>query len=394
MDVTTDRLLYLDAPTGLAGDMLLCALTDAGADQETILRQLRTLPLDNWSAQFHETQQHGLRARQLEVEVSGEQPHRHLADILALIEAAHFPPRAETIAVTAFRELAAAEAQVHGCDVAKVHFHEVGAVDSIVDLCGCALALDALGVRDCYVSQLPLSSGTVTCAHGVLPVPAPAAAALLRGFQLTPVPLTGELITPTGAALLRAMECRQTPPPPFTVLATGYGAGHRQLPQPNLLRAWVGVAAADGEGRDEVEVLTVNIDDDSGEMLSVLWEKAFAAGARDLAFTPLLMKKGRPAWQAQIIVPAGQGEAMAALLLRETGALGCRLRREGRVLAPRQTRQVATVYGAIAVVCSGTTLAPEAEAVKAAAAAHGVTFREVYQAALAAAWQQTAGGQQ
>lgn len=387
------RILYLDAASsGLAGDMLFAALLDAGADFDSLLARLRGLPLDSWRIDYSRVRQHGLEAADIAIHYPPQHIHRHLEDILAIIAAAGFPPRAEAVACRAFELLAAAEATAHGCDKEQVHFHEVGAVDSILDICGVALAADALDIGAVYASALPLSQGFVDCEHGRLPVPAPAALHLLRGWPLSASDLMGELVTPTGAALLRALEA-QPKLPDFTLCAVGQGAGKRQLPRPNILRALVGETAAapiagagPGFSYDQVDVIEANIDDSSGEMLAALWDRAFALGAKDMCYTPLLMKKGRPAWQVQLIVPWGEAARFAPLLFAETSAIGCRCRSEQRILAPRRSIAADTAYGPIAVKISGQNIAPEADSVQAAAARHNTPFKQVYQAALAAAY--------
>lgn len=382
----TADLLYIDAPTGLAGDMLLAGLLDCGLDQEELIRDLRKLDLGPWSLQTTPLTQQGLAARQVEIVYPPQHQHRHLQDIQALIRQADLPKAGAELALKTFRLLAEAEAAAHGCGVEAVHFHEVGAVDSILDICGVSLGLCRLGVERVYCSPLPWSRGWVDCTHGRLPVPAPAVARLLTGLQVQGTELEGELITPTGAALLRAAAVQQTPPPAFQVVATGCGAGHRQLPVPNAVRLTLGRSGEADPCRDEVEVLRTNIDDSPGETLGALWEQAFGAGALDLCYVPLLMKKGRPAWQIQMIVPAGQGDRFAAMLFAETGAIGCRITRERRVKAERRLETVETAFGPILVKVSGENLAPEADSVQAAAQRSARPFKLVYAAALAEAW--------
>jgi len=377
-------IIYIDAPTGLAGDMLLAALLDAGADQEALLAALRRLPIGDWTLTVTPVSQQGLAGLDVAIAYPHQHQHRYLADIEAIISAAAFPARADALARQAFRLLAEAEAAAHGCSPEEVHFHEVGAVDSILDICGVALLMDMLEIREVYCSPLPLSGGYVDCEHGRLPVPAPAVLQLLQGFRLVPSEIRGEAVTPTGAALLKALGARPAMPD-FILEKVGKGAGKRQLGVVNMVRVLLGSSTAAGPDRDMVEVLYANIDDCGGETLAALWEQAFALGALDMCYSPLLMKKGRPAWQLQMIVPDGRSATFAPLLFAETTTLGCRVSREYRYKAPRQQLTADTPYGPVAVVWSGNTLAPEADSVREAAAAQQVPFKEVYNAALAAA---------
>jgi uncharacterized protein (TIGR00299 family) protein len=251
-----------------------------------------------------------------------------------------------------------------------------------LEICGVALAIGDLGVTEVFCSPLPSSSGFVECAHGRLPVPAPATLTLLRGYSFYDSGLVGELITPTGAALLRALEARQCCPA-YTLEAVGLGAGNRDLPLPNIMRALLG--SAGGNTVDEVDVLSSNIDDTSGEMLGSLLPLLLEAGALDACYIPLIMKKGRPAWQLQVICPPALTDKLAELILAESSTLGLRIRREQRRVLPRYSRQVATAGGDIAVKISGHNIAPEYEDVARAARLSGLPFKEVYRQALLAA---------
>jgi pyridinium-3,5-bisthiocarboxylic acid mononucleotide nickel chelatase len=382
------RIAYLDCPSGIAGDMLLSALIDAGADFAWIKNQLAQLQLGEWQMRLAPVAKDGIMAQQLDISFEEGHHHRTYRDIRALLERPAWPEQALAIARRSFQALAEAEAEVHGCSADKVHFHEVGALDSLLDICGVALAMANLEISQVYVSELPLSQGYVNCQHGRLPLPAPAAALLLRGFRLAPSNIVGETITPTGAALLHGCAAKQELPA-LLLERVGQGAGHHDFPgQPNVLRVLLGAdeAAATPPGllSDQVDVLRSNIDDASGELLGQLWDKAWALGALDLCYTPLLMKKGRPGWELTLIVPPGRAAEFAALVFRHTTTLGLRYVREARLLLPRESVKVATAYGEISVKVSGDTIAPEADEVAAAAAATGNTFKQVYQAALAA----------
>ena len=398
----SEKILYLDAPSGLSGDMLLAALCACGVDESLLQQQLAALELPGWHMQSCTVLKNGLAAHKIDFICAEEHSHRHLPLILGMIERAKLPPRAQALAVRAFTLLAEAEAEAHGCGVAEVHFHEVGAADAILDICGVALALDILDIKRVYCSPLPLSGGFVECAHGRIPVPAPATLNLLRGYNLYDSGLMGELITPTGAALLKAMDAVQQKPA-FALHRVGLGAGNRDLPIANVLRALLGTilplcdiaqdsaaqeeAPDDGDlpadiKRDEVDIITCNIDDSGGEALAHLLPLLLQAGALDACYIPLMMKKGRPAWQLQVIAPPALTRSLAALIFAESSDIGLRLRRESRLLLPRRNRRIHTAYGVINVKVCGNNIAPEYEDVAQAAAAAGLPFKEVYRQAL------------
>ncbi len=376
------KIAYLDCPTGISGDMLLAALIDAGAPLDQIREQLKKLDLDSWQIEQQTVIKQGLAAQHVVVSFERQHYHRNLADILALIEAADFPPKASELASAAFKLLAAAEAKVHGCSIGEVHFHEVGAVDSILDICGVMLSLDYLQIEQVYCSALPLSEGSVECQHGRIAVPAPAVVQLLKGMILAPSGCRGELITPTGAALLKAVAAEQQTPC-FRLLSVGAGAGTKELAEANILRVMIG--EIDDSKDESVDVLRTNIDDASGELLGQLWDKAINDGALDISYSPLLMKKGRPAWELQLIVPTGESGRFAQLIFEHTTTFGLRVSREQRIIAPRHKDTVKTIYGEIGVTISGNTIAPEYEDCLAAADSNKVSFKQVYAAALAAA---------
>ncbi|MCR4962625.1 MAG: nickel pincer cofactor biosynthesis protein LarC [Firmicutes bacterium] len=385
------NVLCLDAPTGIAGDMLVAALTDLGASWEKIERDLRLLPLSHWQGHFFQTQKNGLSARRFQVDYT-EDCLRDYRQIREMLQTVAWPQRAKDTALRAFAVLAQAEAKAHGCLPEQVHFHEVGAVDSLVDIGAAALAADMLQIEQTYIGTLPWSRGSVQAAHGRLPLPAPAVRHLLTDYRFETVAWEGELITPTGAALLAALSARQTPPPPFTLKAAGCGAGTKDFPVANILYAVLGeeeAAPAEDLLMDEVAVLTANVDDCSGELLAALWEKAAEIGVLDLSFMPIWMKKGRPAWQIMLLIAPERQNQARDLLLRHTTVIGLRFRREKRWKLPRQIFTVDTEYGPVAVKQAGNTLAPEYESVKQAAEAAGATVKEVYYAALSAAARKT-----
>lgn len=375
-------VLYLDCPTGLSGDMLVAALLDCGLEIADWERELKRLALPEWQLESRRVTKNGLAAHKIEFRCPEEHQHRHLSDILPLIQQAGLPAPATALAEKAFHLLAEAEAAAHGCSVEEVHFHEVGAMDAILDICGTALALHQLKVGQVYCAPLPLSGGFVDCAHGRMPVPTPATLNLLQGFELYDSGLMGEIITPTGAALLKALAVRQQKPS-FRLAAIGLGAGNRDLPLPNILRACLGEMSSPEEESDQVEVLHCNLDDSTGEMLGYLLPRLLAAGARDACYTPIYMKKGRPAWQLQVIAAPGMADSLAQLIFAESSGIGLRVSRERRITLPRQLRTVDTPYGAVRVKIAGNNIAPEYEDVAAAAEAHHLPFKVVLRQVLA-----------
>lgn len=323
------RLLYLDCVAGAAGDMLLAALLDAGAGEDSVRGGLDGLGVGGLRVEVGRTERHGISAARVEVLAPPEPGHRDWRDVRAMLDGAGLPPRAARIAHDAFRRLAEAEGRVHGVDPDDVHFHEVGAADALADVCGVALAADALGVERVACSPLPVGRGFVESAHGRLPLPAPATLQLLRGAPLRGVELDAELVTPTGAALVAALVAEFAgafgPLPPMTLEAVGYGAGSRDLPElPNLVRVLVGAAAPEPARGDAVLVET-SLDDLSPELVPDAAAACTAAGALDVWTVPAQMKLGRPGLVLSAIARPEHERALADAMLRETSALGVRV---------------------------------------------------------------------
>jgi uncharacterized protein (TIGR00299 family) protein len=350
-------LLWLDCFSGISGDMLLGALVDAGLDLDALRAGLASLPLSDYTLEATRVTEHGISGARLHVQVDESTPHEHrrLADITALLDAASLPQRAHERARAIFQRLAEAEAAIHGTAPDEVTFHEVGAVDSIVDIVGAALALDLLDVAEVYCSELPLTSGRVRSAHGALPVPAPATLELLRGTGAVwrSVPTEGELVTPTGAALVATLARFERPT--MRLSAVGYGFGARKLPWANCLRALIGAApeqqsrAEAGFERDEVVVIEANIDNMTGEALGWLMEHLLANDALDVSYTPLQMKKNRPATLLTVIARPEDASQLAARMLRESATLGVRMHHTERIKAGREVREIETPLGPVRV---------------------------------------------
>jgi len=388
------KLAYFDPFSGASGDMILGAIVDAGLPVKALREEMGKLPLAGYSLAAQKTQRGGIAATKVNVKLKGhphdDHPNRHLPDILRAIERSDLPDDDKRQASAVFQRLAEAEGRVHGCPPEKIHFHEVGAVDAIVDIVGSVVGLRLLGVERVVCGPVRTGMGFVTCAHGRLPVPAPAAAELLKGFPTVGTEVEGELTTPTGAALLTTLCDAFGPRPLMTVTAVGYGAGAatRETP-PNVLRLFVGEVAteAEAEETDEVLVVEANLDDITGEIIGYVLERLFAAGALDAFLIPIHMKKNRPGVILQAIVEPGNAPAIEQIILTETSTFGIRRTRASRRKLRRESVEVETRYGKIRVKVGhmGKTLvhaAPEYEDCRRAAAEAAVPLKHVYDAAL------------
>jgi len=375
------KICYLDAFSGIAGDMLVGALAGAGADPAALGAGLASLDLGA-TFDFEQTRRGGIGATKFHVRSGDQHHHRHLSHILEIIGRAAIPERARQNAAAVFERLAAAEARVHQVPVERVHFHEVGAVDSIADIVGACLGFELLGVEEIHCSPLNLGSGTVRTEHGVLPVPAPATAALLEGKPVYSRGPACELTTPTGAALAATLARSFGPLPPMRLWATGYGAGDHDFPEnPNVLRVLVGEATGAPEAAT-VSVLEANIDDSTAEVLGFAMERLLAAGALDVTLSPLQMKKGRPGTLVRVIARPEDQESLAAALFAETSTLGLRLTTAERRVQARRTVEVETPHGKVRIKVSGEgNFAPEYEDCRRLALESGVPLQQILAAA-------------
>jgi uncharacterized protein (TIGR00299 family) protein len=372
------RICYLDAFSGISGDMLVGALADAGAPVASLSEALRALDTGA-QYRFEETQRCGIRALKFHVD-GGEKQHRHrgLADILELIERAAIPERAKQNASSVFRRLGEVEARVHHVPVERVHFHEVGAVDSISDIVGACLGFELLGIEQIHCSPLNLGGGTVETAHGTLPVPAPATAALVEGKPVYSRGPQMELTTPTGAAIATTLACGFGALPPMRIASIGYGAGGRDFKQQaNVLRVLVGEATGAAEATT-VSIIESNIDDSTPEVLGFAMERLLAAGALDVTLAPVIMKKNRPGTLLRIIARPEDQETLAALAFAETSTLGVRIYSAERRVEGRRIVEVETPHGAVRVKVSGSgEFAPEYEDCRRIALASGVPLKDI-----------------
>ncbi len=379
---------HFDCVSGLAGDMTLAALVSAGWSEAELLALPARLRLEGVEIVVTRTRRGPFAAVHVDVRTNEKQPHRHLHHIDAILDAADLPARVRDQAKAVFRKLAEAEAEVHGSTVAKVHFHEVGAVDAIIDIAGSLLGLDALGITSVSSSALPLGSGSVDSQHGRIPVPAPATALLLRGAPVHGGPVEGELVTPTGAALLMTLVSAWGDPPAFRLEAVGTGAGTKDFPaHPNIVRLLVGERTGAVTADRTVAVLETALDDDNPQFVSATIQRLLAAGALDAMVAPVTMKKGRSGLWLVIVAEPADARRLAELVLRDTSTLGVRVREERRIELPRRMMEVSTPYGAVrvkvAVLPEGTERAmPEFDSVFDVAEHAGVSLREVASAAL------------
>lgn len=379
------KIAYADCYSGISGDMFLAALLDAGLSLETLQDGIEKLNLpEKVELRLTETHKGALRAANLEVVVPHSHTHRHLSDILDILSNSGLPEQVKQTAGRIFTLLAEAEARVHGEPVEHVHFHEVGALDSIVDVTGAVLGLDALGIERLYASALPYGAGTIHTDHGRIPLPAPATLEVLRLAQapLTPSPAEVELVTPTGAAILGALATFERPA--LTITGTGVGAGKRDLDWPNVMRLIVGEAPR--SAASEMIQLETNIDDMNPQFYGYLMEKLFAMGARDVYLTPIQMKKNRPGTLLAVIALRRDEAALAELLLRESTTLGLRVQAIERYAAQREFKKIETVYGTLTVkqkVLNGKVIqsVPEYDECVRLAKDSNVSLAEIYKAA-------------
>lgn len=426
------QTLYLECASGISGDMVVAALLDLGADEKAMRSALASLPLEGYDVRVtrrvangidccdfdvvldaaHENHDHdmaylygnldGAHADHAHHHEHGEHHHEHRtpADVLRVVDAGSLTPGAKVIAHRVFKILAAAEAKAHGVPADQVHFHEVGAVDSIVDVVAASVCLDSLGVTDVMVSPLAEGHGRVRTQHGVLPVPVPAVVniAAAHGLALAPRDVEGELVTPTGAAIAAAVRTEDALPPAYAIKAVGYGCGKRAYEPVSMVRAMLleardAAPAAGGSasaGTGVLVKLETEVDDCTGEALGNALSKLFSAGAREAHYVPIYMKKNRPAYQVEVLCTQDRVAACERVLFEETTTIGVRRHPVERTALPREQKDVRTPLGPaqvkVVTLPSGALRAyPEHDSVVALAVAAGVPYQEAYRAVLAAA---------
>jgi len=387
------RGLHFDCFSGISGDMTLAALLDAGVDAEPVRDGLASLGLPI-RLEVAKVRKGGFAATQVSIDAPEEHVHRHLPEVEEILNRGRLTPSQRELALRIFRRLAEAEAMAHGLPLDKVHFHEVGALDSIADIAGVAIALDLLGAQRITSRSVPTGSGTVKCAHGLMPVPAPGTAALLRGVPLAPSTIKSELTTPTGAAILTTVVQDWIESPIMTIERIGHGAGQRDfLEQPNLLRVFVGEVEASGGVHprranqaefDRVWILETNLDDVPAEVIGYCFDQLFAAGALDVFSTPIQMKKNRPGVLLSVLVPESALPLLETILFRETETFGIRRYPVERSKLQREEMTVETPWGPIRGKRGWrdgfNVFTPEYEDCARVARQHGIALREVFAA--------------
>jgi uncharacterized protein (TIGR00299 family) protein len=383
------RLAYFDCPSGASGDMILGALVDAGAPFEALTRELAGLGVDGYRLERREVIKAGFRATKVDVALGyHEAGHRGLREILDILEGSRLAPAVRDMASRVFRRLAEAEARVHGTTPERVHFHDVGAVDAIVDVTGACIGLHLLGVDAVHVGALPVGGGFVEGPHGRMPVPGPATAELLKGFPTLDTGIRRELVTPTGAAILTTLAAGAGAMPAMRVTAIGYGAGTMDLETPNVLRLFVGEAPlATGTAPAETIVqVETTVDDMSPQLYEPLLERLLEAGALDAWLTPIIMKRSRPGVVLTALCEPGRVADLSRLLFEESTTIGVRWTAYQRSRLEREMVRLDTAYGPVTFKVSRlegrvVTVTPEFEEVRRIARDKGLPVREVLEQA-------------
>ena len=378
------RILYFDCFAGASGNMILGALLDAGVGDDVLRDGLAGLDLPPYSLDIRRVDRSGINATYVDVQVPDEKHHRHLRDIEAILDRSRLTDLTRERARAIFRRLAEAEAKIHGIDVQKVHFHEVGAMDAIVDVVGACVCFEALSIERFSSSAMNTGSGFVEMAHGRYPVPPPAVAELLIGKPTFSSGVEAEMTTPTGAAIISTLTDRYGRSPEMLLEATGYGAGTRSFPGfPNVLRVMIGETAEDASSSEHLVLLETNIDDMTAEAIAFAAEKALDRGALDAWLTPIMMKKGRPGTLISVLTTPAKEAELRDLLYSETTTLGIRVSEVRRDPLPREVISVDTRFGTVEVKAARRggrilTAKPEFESVRKLADEHGVPLAEIH----------------
>ena len=379
------RIAYFDCFSGISGDMILGALIDAGLHLGKLREELKKLKLAGYRIEAGTVRRQNLRGKRFRVKVAGDEvKERSLNQILRLIEKSSLDREIKEKSQRIFKRLGKVEAKAHGRKQETIHFHEVGAVDSIIDIVGSLVGLKILGVDEVYSSPLSLGRGWVDCRGGRLPVPVPAVIELLKGVPVLSSGEEKELVTPTGAVIVTTLARSFGDPPPMKIASIGYGAGARNLAaRPNLLRVLIG-KGADGYKQDEVTVMETNIDDMNPQVYGYLQERLFEAGALDVFLTSVQMKKGRPGTLLTVLTVPSLVDDLTAIIFQETSSLGVRNYGAKRRKVSRRIKEVKTKYGKVKVKISGVgkemrQMSPEYEDCRKIARQKGIAFREVYE---------------
>jgi len=342
------RAAYFDCFSGISGDMVLGALVDLGLPVEKLKSELHKLNLFDYQIETKKIAKRGILSTQIKVNVKEGKKERRLEDILSILEKSKLEEKVRELGKAIFTKLATAEAKIHGKDVQKIHFHELGGLDTIIDVVGAVAGMKYLGVEKVYSSPLPVGRGFVKCAHGILPVPAPATLELLKEVPVYGSDIEAELVTPTGASIISSLAENFGEMPPMKIEHIGYGAGQRDLPIPNLLRVSIGVIK-NAYQEDVVSLIQTNIDDMNPELYEHIVDRLFHEGALDVFLTPIQMKRTRPATMLSVIAGQEKMEKMLEIIFDETTTLGIRISKIKRRKLNRENRKVSTKYGKIEV---------------------------------------------
>ena len=385
------RIAYFDCFSGVSGDMILGALIDAGADLHKLESELGKLKISGFTLKAEKTIRRGLSGTRFFVDADHSHAERHLTDIERIVDNSGLADDIKTRAKTIFRDLAHVEAKIHNTNPGDVHFHEVGGLDSIVDVVGSLIVMKMLGIETMYASRIPVGTGFVECDHGILPLPAPATLELLKGIPVHASSIEKELVTPTGIAILKHVVQSFGAIPEMKIEHIGYGAGSRDLKIPNLLRVWIGETEVKEEyEEDEVILIETNIDNMNPEILGYVLERLLERGVLDAFMTPIFMKKNRPGTLLSILITPDKLDETISTIFAETTSLGVRFRRLERRKVPREQILVETSFGPVRVKVSHIDsekriISPEYEDCREIAARMGVPLRKVYAEAQAAA---------
>jgi len=380
-------LAYFDCFAGISGDMTLGALVDLGVPVDWLQNELSRLPLTGYQMSTRPVMRSGIQATGVRVEIQNAGDSRNYKKIRSLLEDCVLSDRVKSTSLAVFERLARAEADIHGCAIEEVHFHEVGGVDAIVDIVGSALCLEKLGITEVMASPLPVGSGFVDCQHGRLPVPAPATIEILKDVPLYGTDVVAELVTPTGAAIIACLAESFGPLPPVHIKKIGYGAGQRELTdRPNLLRILLGTAAdtTDNLQTEHISILETCIDDMNPEFFGFLMERLYADGALDVYWIPVHMKKNRPGTLVQVLCREDRKDALIQRLLSETTSLGVRYYQAARRMLAREQVTVRTSFGEVRMKRvtdpgGGRRLVPEYDVCREIALRRNIPLRSVYE---------------
>ena len=379
------RIAYFDCFSGVSGDMILGALIDAGLDLHQLNEELKKLKMGGYTLNTEKTTRQGISGTRFSVDADDDHVERHLKDIEKILDHSDLSDDIKDRSKSVFRELADVEAKIHNCSPGEIHFHEIGAMDSIIDTVGSLLGLKLLGIEAVYASRIPVGAGFVECDHGTLPLPAPAALELLKGIPIVASSMEKEIVTPTGIAILKNVAKSFGVMPKMKVGCIGYGAGRREMKIPNLLRVWIGDSEENQEyEEDEVILIETNIDDMNPEFFGYTSEKLLERGALDVFMTPIFMKKNRPGTLLSVLISPDTLDEMLSIIFAETTSLGTRIHRLDRKKLPREILTVDTTFGCVRVKVSRVgqeikNISPEYEDCKEIAATQGIPLRNVYE---------------